>query len=256
MSIRGGQICLDYDMADQWPITHVQGASGAVEIVANPWVFIPHEGRWYAATWEWMRPGQTCKAMTSVAGDHIKQPPFRELDWRPTPGETYWFMVSAPARFGQMTVAERSGLMPLTWPGGQPGMPDPDPAPNPDVGAPSDLGEIRGYVDAVAPDGAGAAVSGWACHSGWAGSIDVHIYADGPAGQGVVLGQARADLASEPAVAAACDSAGVAHRYRYTISPAHRQAHAGQPIFVHGISPVGNGNLVVGQSGVHRVPAP
>ncbi|MBR57033.1 MAG: hypothetical protein CMH54_03135 [Myxococcales bacterium] len=115
VSINGGHICLEYDKKNVWPIATI-GAENT-EIVANPWIFIPHNGQWYGATWEWMRPGQTCKAKTSVAGDHIKQPPFDAASgWTPTSGQTYYFMVSAPARMGQMTVAERTNLVPLVWP--------------------------------------------------------------------------------------------------------------------------------------------
>ena len=34
----------------------------------------------------------------------------------PTPGVTYYFMVSTPARFGSiMTIAERTNLVPIVW---------------------------------------------------------------------------------------------------------------------------------------------
>jgi len=110
----GSQICMNYDKANAWPITTI-GADN-VEIVANPWIFIQHNEQWYAATWEWLRPGQTCKSKSSVAGDHIKQAPFGPMDWVPTTGVTYYMMVSAPARMGQMTVAERSNIVEVVWP--------------------------------------------------------------------------------------------------------------------------------------------
>jgi hypothetical protein len=113
VSVSGGQICLEYDKADEWP----EGEISDVVVVANPWIFIWDNEQWYGATWEWMRPGQTCKNAASVAGDHIKQPPFDAASgWTPTSGETYWFMVSALARMGPQTVAERTQLVPLVWP--------------------------------------------------------------------------------------------------------------------------------------------
>jgi hypothetical protein len=56
VSVSSDQICMDYDQADEWPIYDFDGT----DVVANPWIFIWHEEQWYAATWEWMRPGHTC----------------------------------------------------------------------------------------------------------------------------------------------------------------------------------------------------
>ncbi len=115
VELSGGQICLEYDKKDVWPITHVGSAN--VEVVANPWVIAEDNGQWYGRTFEWMRPGQTCKNRSSVAGDHTGAWPFAPGEsFQPTPGVTYYFMVSAPARFGSvMTVAERSNLVPVVW---------------------------------------------------------------------------------------------------------------------------------------------
>jgi len=109
----GTSICLEYDKADEWPIHEV----GGTEVVANPWIFIWQDDVWYAGTWEWMRPGQTCKSMSSVAGSHIKVAPFPEHGgWEPTSGQTYWFMVSGLARWSERSVAERTNLVSFVWP--------------------------------------------------------------------------------------------------------------------------------------------
>jgi len=109
----GGQISLDYDKRDEWPSTYVSG----VEVVANAWVIAEHEGQWYGKTWEWMRPGQHSKSRSSVNGAHTGAWPFAPGEsFLPTPGVTYYFMVSTPARFGSiMTIAERSNLVPIVW---------------------------------------------------------------------------------------------------------------------------------------------
>ncbi len=113
VSISGGQICLEYDMADTWPIYDLDGTA----VVGNPWIFIWEDEQWYGATWEWLRPGQTCKNAASVAGDHIKQYPFDAASgWTPTSGVTYYFMVSGLARFSQRNVEERTQLVPFVWP--------------------------------------------------------------------------------------------------------------------------------------------
>jgi hypothetical protein len=112
VTISGSSICLDYDRANQWPVYNI-----GVAVVANPWIFIWENGQWYGATWEWLRPGQICKAVSSVAGTHIKRSPFGEHSgWLPTSGQTYWFMVSGLARFSERNVEERSNLVPFVWP--------------------------------------------------------------------------------------------------------------------------------------------
>jgi len=115
VTLSGGQICMDYDMRDVWPSTFV-GANN-VEVVANAWVIAEHNGQWYGKTWEWMRPGQTCKTSSSVNGAHTGAWPFAPGEsFQPTPGVTYYFMVSTPARFGSiMTIAERTNLVPIVW---------------------------------------------------------------------------------------------------------------------------------------------
>jgi len=113
VSATDSQICLEYDMADTWPIYDLRGT----DVVGNPWIFIWEDGVWYAGTWEWLRPGQTCKNIDSVAGSHIKADPFGEHSgWVPTSGQTYYFMVSGLGRFSERTVEERTNLVPFVWP--------------------------------------------------------------------------------------------------------------------------------------------
>ncbi len=113
VTVSGDEICLNYNKADTWTVTNY----GDVEVVANPWVFIWQDDQWYGATWEWLRPSQTCKSASSVAGDHIKQDPFGEHDgWVPTSGETFYFMVSGLARTSLRNVEERSNVVQVVWP--------------------------------------------------------------------------------------------------------------------------------------------
>jgi hypothetical protein len=121
---------------------------------------------------------------------------------------------------------------------------------------PNPANDVLGYIDRVERAGDGANVVGWACHRGWAGSIDVHLYVGGAAGVGTGAGSATANQASEPAVAAACGSTGTAHRFSISLSAGDLASHQGQPIYVHGISPVGNPNLLIDNSGEFTVPAP
>ena len=115
VTFSGGNICLNYDKANTWSKNQISG----VDVNANPWVFIYQSGLWYGATWEWMRPGQTCKSRTSVAGDHIKQKPFDAVSgWVPKKGQVLYFMVSGLARMGSSitNVQERTAPVKVIWP--------------------------------------------------------------------------------------------------------------------------------------------
>jgi len=108
--VGGGQICFDHDKANVWPGVEIDGLS----LNANPWIFVWQDNRWYAATFEWMRVGQTCKSAGAVAGDHIKRAPLQ--DFRPVSGTRYGFMISGLARAAQRNVLERSRVVMVEWP--------------------------------------------------------------------------------------------------------------------------------------------
>jgi hypothetical protein len=113
VTFKSTNICLNYDKSNVWPGVEI---SEDVIVNGNPWVFIYQDGKWYAATWEWLRVKQTCKAKKSVAGDHIKKNPLNE--WKPVIGQTYYFMVSGLARIPNITnVEERSNVVKVVWPG-------------------------------------------------------------------------------------------------------------------------------------------
>jgi len=110
VSVGGGSISLNYSKAKVWP-----GVSAAGAIVnANPWIFVLRDGAWYAGTFEWLRPGQTSKPVSVVAGDHIKKSPLNNFS--PRSGEVYGFMVSGLARTKTRNVRERSNVVMVRWP--------------------------------------------------------------------------------------------------------------------------------------------
>ncbi len=121
------------------------------------------------------------------------------------------------------------------------------PAPPP----PPPVPDLTGYIDQVTGDGV---ISGWACARGLNQSVSVHIYAGGPAGTGAYVTAANADIASDPAVAAACQASGAAYRFSVQLDPGQRHVFAGRSIFVHGISPVGRDNLLIARSGEMSLP--
>ena len=105
-SVSGGKVTLNYNKARVWP-----AADG---VNANPWVFVNLNGQWYAATWEYLRSGQTLKDMSGKSwGEHIKVAPLSS--WEPRPGERMGLMVSGLARGGLSNVKERSNVSMVTW---------------------------------------------------------------------------------------------------------------------------------------------
>lgn len=107
ISISRSQICIFHTKQGAWPVfSSVEG---------NPWVIAKVNGRWYAGTYEWLKPGQACKGITADnIGGHIKQAPL--ANWRPRLGEEVYFFVSTIARFGDRTSNERSNAKRTIWP--------------------------------------------------------------------------------------------------------------------------------------------
>jgi YD repeat-containing protein len=112
---------------------------------------------------------------------------------------------------------------------------------------------VMGTIEAVS-NGANAAITGWACASGLAASIDVHLYVGGPAGTGTAIGAYTANQASEQGIQDACHSSGSLHRFSIPLSEAVRGDHAGEAIYIHGISPTGGDNTSLSGSGSYVVP--
>ncbi|WFB37312.1 hypothetical protein P3T73_06000 [Kiritimatiellota bacterium B12222] len=114
-SVSGGSIVLDYDQANSWPSASVRAKDGS-SLNANPWVVVNVNGQWYAATFEWLKTGQTAKPTSVVTGrgGHIVQAPLNTFN--PVSGQQYGFMVTTPARGGSRTINERSNISVVTWP--------------------------------------------------------------------------------------------------------------------------------------------
>lgn len=111
VTISSSNICIRHTKAGAWPIVTVNGTP----LEGNPWVIANIGGRWYAGTYEWLRPGQICKGITaSNIGPHIKKSPM--ANWVPRSGETVYFGVSTGARFGGGHGDQRSNFVRMTWP--------------------------------------------------------------------------------------------------------------------------------------------
>ncbi len=109
--ISGGSVILSYDKARVWPGRDLPEGSN---LNANCWIFVQRDGVWYAATWEWLRVGQTSKPTSAVHGNQIKKSPLN--NFQPVSGETYGFMVSGLARTNARNIQERSNVVMLIWP--------------------------------------------------------------------------------------------------------------------------------------------
>ena len=107
-NVSNGTISFPYDKANVWPVATSGVGKGTN---ANVWAFVPIDGVWYAATWEWLNKGQTskpagCLYHTGGKGDHFKVKPLS--DWVAKPGDQIYLMVSGHARASGRTVSERS----------------------------------------------------------------------------------------------------------------------------------------------------
>jgi hypothetical protein len=111
VSITGSQVCVYHTKAGKWPAKNLSG----VVVEGNPWVVVNRDGRWYAGTYEWLRPGQVCKGITAGnIGGHIKQAPL--ANWRPRSGEQIGFIISTLSRDANRTSNERTNVVLVRWP--------------------------------------------------------------------------------------------------------------------------------------------
>ena len=107
VSFSGDKIQFPYGKAKTW--RSVDGVN------ANPWVIAKVGGQWYAATFEWLRFGQTVKPKHTVRGDHTKASPLSG-GWAPQKGDRVGIFVSGLARAKSRNHQERSNVVMVTWP--------------------------------------------------------------------------------------------------------------------------------------------
>ena len=109
-------------------------------------------------------------------------------------------------------------------------------------------GQAIGIVGGVSTDGY---VSGWACMTGQANPIGLHIYAGNSAGAGgTMVGAGTANISSEPAVGVACnDPTNSPHRFNIKITT---QGFEGKKVYVHAIDNANN--PTIDGSGNYSIP--
>jgi hypothetical protein len=98
IKISGSTISWDWTHPSRWPSYGSDGGG----VIGNNWVFAKINGRWYAATWEWLRDTTNKVTLEAKSGE----PPFIQSErspineWYPKSGEEIGFMVSTCVRGG------------------------------------------------------------------------------------------------------------------------------------------------------------
>ncbi|WP_285404947.1 hypothetical protein [Luteibacter sp. ME-Dv--P-043b] len=112
------------------------------------------------------------------------------------------------------------------------------------------LSKVVGNVDGVSnATSVTADLRGWSCSTGLAQSIQVEAFVNGGPGTGTSMGTFTANVASEAAVAQACQVGSGSYRFDIPLSDDFRVAHAGQSLYVVGKSPNGGADVVLSGSG-------
>ncbi len=116
VDITSDQICVYHTKAGEWPISEF-GDEDPIEVEGNVWIFANIGGTWYAATYDWLRPGQECKNVTGpeLGVDQIRIPPL-DASWEPQSGDLVGFMVSTRARDSVRAGEERTNVHVMRWP--------------------------------------------------------------------------------------------------------------------------------------------
>jgi hypothetical protein len=113
VTITHDTVCVYHTGAGSFP----QSPFGEIIIEGNVWIFARINGRWYGATWDWLRVGQVCKGARAeeFGRDQIRIPPM-DASWRPRAGDQIGFMMSSRARDGVPAGQVRSNVRMVTWP--------------------------------------------------------------------------------------------------------------------------------------------
>lgn len=118
------------------------------------------------------------------------------------------------------------------------------------------LAQVKGVIDSakLSSNEKTLIVSGWACDFGKETSIRAHLYANGAAGKGKIIGSTVAKRSSESGVGRACGTKKTNHRFVFLIPRKTFKSYLGAPLYVHGITDARGGNLLIGRSGNLNIP--
>jgi len=104
--VSGSMLHFPHTKAGQW-------AANKSGLEGNPWVIVRVGGQWRAATFEWLRKGQTSKPWEKVRADHIKVSAFG--DYQLQRGEEFYVIVSGRARGAEIGTQERTAARKVVW---------------------------------------------------------------------------------------------------------------------------------------------
>jgi hypothetical protein len=116
------ELCVFHTMAGQWPeVLGIFPEEPEAPMEGNIWVIARVDGLWYAATFDYLRPGDECKYEDfSPAGEGPGPSTFGAVPlstWLPQTGEPVWMFMSTVARHKPLgPVHERSDYVLLIWP--------------------------------------------------------------------------------------------------------------------------------------------
>ncbi len=123
----------------------------------------------------------------------------------------------------------------------------PGPAPDPNE-------QVIGHIDSLELRNGQWTVSGWACHIGWSPSVEINIYAGGDHQNGVLIKREVAAEDQESAVGDACGVAEGDHRFNVSFTEEELDNYAGETVHIHAVSPVGNEDNALINSGRYSLP--
>jgi len=116
------ELCVFHTMAGQWPeVLGIFPGEPEAPMEGNIWIIARITGVWYAATFDYLRPGDECKYEDfSPAGEGPGPSTFGAVPlstWIPRPGEPVYMFMSTVARHKPLgPLHERSDYRRMLWP--------------------------------------------------------------------------------------------------------------------------------------------
>ena len=111
-NVAGNAVSLDSDKKNIWPsASTVDGGCNA-----NAWIIFDYNTKTYAATWEWLKKGQSIKKLTGKLGTYIKKNPPIPASYHPKSNDKIGLFVSGLCRGSSSSVKERSNVTWIKWP--------------------------------------------------------------------------------------------------------------------------------------------
>jgi hypothetical protein len=116
------ELCVFHTMAGQWPeVLGIFPEDPYAPMEGNIWIIARIEGLWYAATFDYLRPGDQCKydgySQTDESPGLSTFGAVPLSTWSPRPGEPVYLLMSTVARHEPLGPAnERSEFVQVIWP--------------------------------------------------------------------------------------------------------------------------------------------